>query len=1002
MRCAGIVLLLPLLALPAHGLSLEAPNPRGDPAAGASKPEGVPTALPTALPTPEEPAGPIRFATTAPTLKLLNHHPLLEELLPETPAHLAELRPAPSLRQGSVPLLPGIPSPFVPSPLTSLPHHGGHSVFSDLTPTPPGPASGPRPSPPRAMEVAAWTPRSIWSGPTVTVPPEPGPGVAAPDSIKVVTAAPEDPLPEARLGVSGAPGTTAAQARELGAESTGSATASGDDEDTTTTTIITTTVITTGQPPAPCSWNFTGPEGQLDSPEASGSTFDSGLDCSYYISVYPGYGVEIKVQNVSLQAGEMVTVEAAGGPEPLPLVNETLLLQGQVIRSPTNQVVVRFQGLPPPVGPGSFHFRYQAYLLRCSFPQRPAYGDMTVTSLHPGGSARFHCSTGYQLQGAKILTCLNATRPFWDAQEPVCVAACGGVIRNATIGRIVSPGYPGNYSNNLTCHWLLEAPPGQRLHLHFEKVSLAEDDDRLIIRNGATVEAPPVYDSYEVEYLPIEGLLSGTRHFFVELSTDGGGAAAGVALRYEAFEQGHCYEPFVKYGNFSSSAASYPVGTTVEFSCDPGYTLEQGSIIIECVDPHEPQWNETEPACRAVCSGEITDSAGVVLSPNWPEPYGKGQDCIWGLHVEEDKRIMLDIRVLRLGSGDVLTFYDGDDLTARVLGQFSSARNRFKLFTSMADVTIQFQSDPGASGLAYQQGFVIHFAEVPRNDTCPELPEIANGWKSPSQPELVHGTVVTFQCYPGFEVAGAGTLMCQWDLTWSEDLPTCQRVTSCRDPGDVEHSRRLVSSSKFSVGATVQYVCDKGFVLSGNALLSCHDRQAGSPKWSDRPPRCLPEPFAPCHGPGAPENGARNPEKRLYPAGATLRFSCAPGYVLRGEVSIRCVPGRPSQWSSPPPSCKPTSLDQFSSSRSLDVAKAPAAESPLDATHLAAAIFLPLVAMVLLVGVVYLYFSRLHGKSALRMPLSRARPYDHVSVESAFDNPTYETGSLSFAGNEGI
>ena len=46
------------------------------------------------------------------------------------------------------------------------------------------------------------------------------------------------------------------------------------------------------------------------------------------------------------------------------------------------------------------------------------------------------------------------------------------------MGRVVSPGFPGNYSNNLTCHWLLEAPVGHRLHLHFEKVSLAEDDDR--------------------------------------------------------------------------------------------------------------------------------------------------------------------------------------------------------------------------------------------------------------------------------------------------------------------------------------------------------------------------------------------------------------------------------------------------------------------------------------------------------------------------------------------
>lgn len=65
--------------------------------------------------------------------------------------------------------------------------------------------------------------------------------------------------------------------------------------------------------------------------------------------------------------------------------------------------------------------------------------------------------------------------------------------------------------------------------------------------------------------------------------------------------------------------------------------------------------------------------------------------------------------------------------------------------------------------------------EVPRNDTCPELPEIPNGWKSPSQPELVHGTVVTYQCYPGYQVVGSSILMCQWDLSWSEDLPSCQR-----------------------------------------------------------------------------------------------------------------------------------------------------------------------------------------------------------------------------------
>ncbi|EMP37796.1 Seizure protein 6 [Chelonia mydas] len=614
-----------------------------------------------------------------------------------------------------------------------------------------------------------------------------------------------------------------------------------------------------------------------------------------------------------------------------------------------------------------------AYLLSCSFPSRPAYGDISITSLHPGGSAHFYCTTGYQLRGPPVLTCLNATWPFWSGREPICLAACGGVIRNATVGRIISPGFPNNYSSNLTCQWLLEAPRGQRLHLHFEKVALAEDDDRLIIRNGNSTEAAPVYDSYEVEYLPIEGLLSTPRHFFLELTTDSNGASTGMALRYEAFEQGHCYEPFVKYGNFTTSDATYAVGTTVEFSCDPGYTLEQGSIIIECVDPSDPQWNETEPACRAVCSGEITDSAGVVLSPNWPEAYGKGQDCIWGLHVEEDKRIMLDIQVLHIGKGDVLTFYDGDDLTARILGQYTGTHRRFKLYTAMADVTIQFQSDPGGAVFGYQQGFVIHFFEVPRNDTCPELPEIPNGWKTTSHPELIHGTMVNYHCYPGFELVGTDLLMCHWDLTWSGDLPTCERVTSCKDPGDVDHSRRIISSSKFPVGSTVQFVCDKGYVLTGGGLLTCRDRQAGGPKWSDRLPKCTPEVYEPCHNPGVPENGIQTPEKRLYQAGATLRFSCATGYVLLGEGSLRCVPGHPSQWNSSPPICKAAAYDEFYSNRNLDALSAPC---PGSLVHC------------LLVS----FPCRLQGKPSLQLPLSGSHPYDHITVESAFDNTAYETG----------
>nr|XP_040050236.1 seizure protein 6 homolog isoform X4 [Gasterosteus aculeatus aculeatus] len=423
--------------------------------------------------------------------------------------------------------------------------------------------------------------------------------------------------------------------------------------------------------------------------------------------------------------------------------------------------------------------------------------------------------------------------------DRVAKAACGGLISNITVGRIVSPGFPSNYSNNLTCHWLLEAPEGQRIHIHFEKVALAEDDDRLLIKNGNNFDAAALYDSYKVEYLPNEGLLSMSRHLFAEMTTDATGTSTGIAIRYQAFAAGHCYEPFVKYGNLTSSDHTWAVGAVVEFACDTGYTLEQGSITIECIDSNNPQWNETEPACRAVCSGEVTDSAGLVLSPNWPEAYEKGQDCIWGIHVEEDKRIMVDIQVLKIGNKDLLTFYDGDDLTAKVLGQYGGSKSRFKLYTSTADLTIQFQSDPATNVYGYGNGFKVHFFEVSRNDTCPELPEISNGWKSSSHPELVQGSVVTYQCYPGYQVVGVELRMCQWDLTWSGDLPSCEKVLSCADPGKVEHSRRVLSGPHFTVKSTIQYICNKGFTLSGNSLLTCFNRGSMGPKWSQKLPRCL-------------------------------------------------------------------------------------------------------------------------------------------------------------------
>lgn len=64
-------------------------------------------------------------------------------------------------------------------------------------------------------------------------------------------------------------------------------------------------------------------------------------------------------------------------------------------------------------------------------------------------------------------------------------------------------------------------------------------------------------------------------------------------------------------------------------------------------------------------------------------------------------------------------------------------------------------------------------------------------------------------------------------------------VLTCQDPGTVAHSHRVLTGSRFTVGSTLQFVCNKGYVLSGSSPLTCCNRDSAAPKWSDRLPKCV-------------------------------------------------------------------------------------------------------------------------------------------------------------------
>nr|XP_060640764.1 seizure 6-like protein [Anolis sagrei ordinatus] len=753
-----------------------------------------------------------------------------------------------------------------------------------------------------------------------------------------------------------------------------------------------------------CGVNFFDPEGYIDSGDYPPLLRGEFLECTYNVTVYTGYGVELQVKSVNLSEGEVLSI---GGWAPAAdrwavLANQSLLVEGQVIRSLTNTISVFFRTFPDDAM-GTFQLHYQVFVLSCSFPRRPEHGEVTVLSLHPGGVARFHCHLGYEVEGPAVTICTNASRPYWSAPQPLCTAPCGGLVRNATVGRILSP---TQMVNNMSCEWSIMAPKaGQKLHLHFEKMALQPSrGQRLQVFDGNSSSSSLIFDSANNPMIPFEGLISQgdalTLIFFQSNGEQEGETGNPVFnIHFEAFERGHCYEPFIQNGNFTTSDPTFDLGAVVEFTCYPGHDLEQGPASIQCVNLREPHWNDTEPLCRASCGGELTGGSGVILPPDWPEePFypapsfssssnpvaERGRGCIWRIHVSLERRVRLDIQLLNLSGSDLLLIFDGDDLGSRPLGHFlgSSPPGSQRLYTSSPDLTVQFHSDPGPA----HKAFILTYTEVPHNDSCPDLPEIQNGWKTTSHAEPnVRGAKVTYQCDPGYDILGPETLVCGPNLAWSSPPPFCEKIMYCTDPGEVAHATRLISDAGLLVGTTIQYTCVPGFVLEGSsALLTCYSRETGTPSWTSRLPSCVPEESLACENPGLPENGYQILYKRLYLPGESLTFMCYEGFALEGEVAIQCTPGAPSRWSGPLPTCK---VNQATFERALEVAA-----TSLEGGNMALAIFLPVLVVSVLLGGAYIYITRCRSYSSLRLPLIYSHPYSQITVETEFDNPIYETG----------
>ena len=187
---------------------------------------------------------------------------------------------------------------------------------------------------------------------------------------------------------------------------------------------------------------------------------------------------------------------------------------------------------------------------------------------------------------------------------------------------------------------------------------------------------------------------------------------------------------------------------------------------------------------------------------------------------------------------------------------------------------------------------------------CPAIKTMEHG-RTVSYGDPVYGSVVEFVCDAGFRLEGQAKLTCLASGQWSDSVPSC-RMIFCFQPPPIEHGTiDVVKSSNVSIyrpGSVIRYHCDTGFEIDGKTTRSC--RSDGT--WSGLTPRCV---VVRCRLPNNIKHGQMTlPSKKnstIY--GTTVQYRCDPGYQLDGPAIRKCSDGR--QWSGSDPKCDPTACD---------------------------------------------------------------------------------------------
>ncbi|NXY83926.1 CR1L protein, partial [Alcedo cyanopectus] len=298
-------------------------------------------------------------------------------------------------------------------------------------------------------------------------------------------------------------------------------------------------------------------------------------------------------------------------------------------------------------------------------------------------------------------------------------------------------------------------------------------------------------------------------------------------------------------------------GSSVNFTCNPGYRLV-GKSQIRCVIINGlVTWDGDVPICQAI--------------PCLPPPRITN-----GEHNGADKE----------------SFEYGASVTYRC----HSPRRGEKPFSLVGDASIFCTTLDNINGVWNKP------APQCKVVNC-EHPTLKNGnLLSGYQAAYTYQDSVMFECNFRYTLNGSDTATCGENGLWEPPPPLCQ-LSSCEDPPDVFNAvKARLAGNLFPVDTVVTYECREGYQFSQGETTQ-HIKCLSDFTWSETPQPCA---RIPCPNPdirnGHPSHLWEGKDKYVY--GDSLTVRCNDGYAFRGHSSsivLHCTSD--GSWDPPVPEC---------------------------------------------------------------------------------------------------